>query len=52
MDNEEYGYMVALPMEGYVFVVAENIADAMDVLEENNISYAGFETHSSVKVIR
>ena len=50
--DEEYGYIVALPWEGFVFVVADTVDEALSKMTEQDIVCAGFESHTKVKVIR
>lgn len=46
------GYVVGLAWSGQVFVVADNIEEAIQKMIDQDIDFAGFETGQKVKVIR
>lgn len=49
---EEYGYIVALPRGETIFVVADNIAGAIDRCDELGLEFCGFEHHQSIRIVR
>ncbi len=51
MGDEQYGYLVKIGDEK-VFVIADNIGEAFDVLDKHTDEDYEMITHSSVKVIK